>query len=544
MEALRGHPGRSEPPPELHAPTSRLNRLKDRLSCLPATTSSIVAPPPSPDLEPVRSIVAPPPSPDPEAVRSLSTATSRTTTTGLASDRSSAATSVPSFPKIFPNIFTVQKFRVSPEMEIYGDIKAVWTAQIKPRLSAVLLQSIPQGTCVQEFMMAGKRVGTMKPTLIITCGDTKTRRRVKKTFKAQIWLQKLLKDNKIMFVALVAETPLSAGPALNQRTIGMSSHSYVEALWGRTLVSGIEYTVQVPTFALVAEKPLSAGPALNERTTGMSSDSYAGALWGSNLVSGKDYTVQVSTSGAISACGLTLLIKNRDGNVQQHCTLGGLIIVNGEVLGLTTGHPLSPIRNEKSSSDQLEMDQPEEDSEDEDTSSNFSEPFVFNDDNEDDANENTSTSSSSHQKDANVPSTFMNESWRPPSPQTESSLPQAAALSELPESDLFGEDEAPIEHDWALLQTLPQSLVSKPNKVSYNDRRHDVLVEGIAPGPIGGAIVVLAANVGPQPGRLHSSPATMKIEKSVLEVQLITLENVLRKPSAFRIYEKSLPLLM
>lgn len=381
-------------------------------------------------------------------------------------------------------------------MEIDGDIKAVWTAQIKPRLSAVLLHSIPQGTCVQEFMMVGKRAGTMKPTLIITCGDTKTRRRVEKTFKAQIWLQKLLKDNKIMFVALVAETPLSAGPASNERTIGMSSDSYAEALWGSTLVSRKYYTVQVPT------------------------------------------------SGAMSTCGLTLLIKNGDGNVQQHCTLGGLIIVNGEVLGLTAGHPLSPIRNQKSSSDQLEMDQPEEDSENEDTSSIFSEPFVFNDDNEDDANENTSTSSSYHQKDANVPSTFMNEIWRPPSPQAEWSLPQAADLSELPGLDLFGEEKAPTEHDWALLQKLPQSLVSKPNKVSYNDRRHDVLVEGIAPGPIGGAVVVLAANVGPQPGRLHSSPATMKIEKSILDVQLITLENVLRKPSAFCIYEKSLPLLM
>lgn len=231
--------------------------LKNRLTCMPRIPSSIIVPPPSPK---------------PKPARSFSTIITTATATEPASGNSTAATPV----LLLPHIFTIQKLHVSPSMPMDEKIQAVWTRQIRSRLSAVLLHSIPTGTCVQEFMMAGKRPGILKPTLVVTCGDAATKKRVEKAFKCQGWLQGLLKANHIMFVALVAKTPLSAGPVSND---------------------------------------------------------------GSTVKLGGSYAVQLLPSGVTTSCGLGLLISGADSRLRQYCTLGGLLVVNDEILGLTAGHP-------------------------------------------------------------------------------------------------------------------------------------------------------------------------------------------------------------
>ena len=75
-------------------------------------------------------------------------------------------------------------------------------------------------------MMVRKRPDNLKPKLVITCGDAATKKRVEKTFKRQGWLQKMLKVNHIMFIALVAKTPLSAGLASTDGNTVKLSESY------------------------------------------------------------------------------------------------------------------------------------------------------------------------------------------------------------------------------------------------------------------------------------------------------------------------------
>lgn len=354
-----------------------------------------------------------------------------------------------------------------------GETQAVWTRQIKSRLSAVLLYSIPTGTCVQEFMMVGKRPDTLKPTLVITCGDAVTKRRVEKTFKSQGWLQELLKVNHIMFVTLVAKTPLSAGPASND---------------------------------------------------------------GSTVRLSESYAVQILPPGITTSCGLGLLISGADSRLRQRCTLGGIIVVNGELLGLTAGHPFPKIRDDVIGRQGFEAAEVAEDSSDEGNSLTLHEPFVFNDSDDDEANEHPTPSTLSAGEDFDGPSSSVNGSphrqygtSRQFSQSVEWYLPQAAILPvSSPRHVSFVEDTL-NDHDWALLEMLPPAVTSKPNKTTHNDLHHDMPIEETFSGPACGEVTITIADIGPRFGYLHCSPATMKINQTVLEVQLITLECVLRK---------------
>ncbi|KAI4116589.1 MAG: hypothetical protein LQ338_007683 [Usnochroma carphineum] len=354
-------------------------------------------------------------------------------------------------------------------------IQTLWTGQIKSRLRAVLLRSIPRGTCVQEFMMVGKRPESLRPTLVITCGDTATKKLVEKTFRSQNWLQELLKANHIMFVAMVAEVCLSAGPdADNASTVKLSG----------------------------------------------------------------SYAVQVPPSGVMTACGLDLLIHGADDCTPRHCTLGGLIVVNGETLGLTAGHPFSKIRRERIPWEHLDVDRTVGDSGDEEDSTASSEPFVFNGDDDDDNNDangdSSASTSSLDETDVLPPPTDgkphrRSEASRPSSPSINWYSSQAAILPASNPARITPADDLLTDHDWALLEALPPIVTSRPNKVAHIDLPRDFLVEGIVSGPACGEVTITTGGIGPQSGYLHSSPATMKVDKFVLEVHLITLERILRK---------------
>jgi hypothetical protein len=69
--------------------------------------------------------------------------------------------------------------------------------------------------------MAGRRADHLKPTIVVTCGDMKTRKRVQKVFKRQEWLQKLLKASGMLFVAAVEPTHLSSLNTTQKLGIGI-----------------------------------------------------------------------------------------------------------------------------------------------------------------------------------------------------------------------------------------------------------------------------------------------------------------------------------
>lgn len=123
--------------------------------------------------------------------------------------------------------------------------------------------------------MAGKKPNCLRPCLVLTCGDVATKKKVEKLFKSLTWLQELLRAKGVMFVALVAKTRLSAEPA----------EIHPGELKTITRCS-IEVLYQASTF-----------------------------------------------------CGRSVRVSFPLEAEEKYCTLGGLIMVDNVIYGLTAGHP-------------------------------------------------------------------------------------------------------------------------------------------------------------------------------------------------------------
>lgn len=457
MEALKLN---TSPADLLVKITTPYERVKTRFKEIPRPPSSITVSSPS-------SLWS--------SANRISTATTSTTFTQPSPDINVAALSISQIPQVF----LVQKFYVSPGMSIDEKMQEVWTLHIKSRLSAVLLRNIPSGTCVQEFMMVGKRPNALKPTVFITCGDLTVKKRVEKVFKSQGWLQELLKTNHMGFIALIANTPLSAGP--------MSHDDGVETL-------------------------------------------------------DNSYAVQLPRPDVLTSCGLELLINGADSHRRQRCTLGGLLLVKARVFGLTAGHSFFRAKDVSLRRKLSEAVEDIDDSNDEESSSISSEPFVFDSDSDDNENDDLVDPNVllfEHANTLPVPidglscdrntgsGSFLSVEW---------SVPQAAIFS-LPHSKhLSSIEEPPNFFDWALLESLPLAVKVRPNAILDVDQRVYTPIEGISPSPACGRVVVSAASIEPQRGYLHNSPVTMQVEGSVLEVQLVVLESILRKCHLSRQY--------
>ena len=363
-------------------------------------------------------------------------------------------------------IFPTQNWHVSPDMPVAGEHEKIWKRHVINRLTRTLDQKIPVGTYVLEFMMAGKgkRSENLKPTVIITCGDVATKKNVDKTIKGETWLQVLLKRHNIEFVAVVEATVLSGGSATNE---------------GRTVKLSKAYAVQL----------------LPSTTT---------------------------------SCGLALRINDADSPVQQHCTLGGLIVVNDKILGLTAGHPFQKfMHNFPRQANLTSLGEKE--------GNNSSGPFVFNGVNKGDGKDDSSASAVSTDGNANVNSAPIDGPHRQAQtlisfpPSMEWYLPQAVTLPVSNPRHVLSCKDPLYDHDWALLEKLPPIVTSKPNKPIHHDLHDEVIIEETVPGPARGEVTIAIAGMDPQLGYLYSSPATIKVEKFILNVQLITLKQVLRK---------------
>lgn len=326
--------------------------------------------------------------------------------------------------------------------------------------------------------MTERRPDAWKPTVVITCGDPKVKKAVEKTFKSQGWLQELLKTHHIMFIALV-----------------------------------------------VTEVSESAGPALNEGSTLWCNDAYA---------------VQLLPSGVATSCGLEVIVLGDDRQRHQKCTLGGLLIVNGELRGLTAGHPFHKVEQNARGRPHFDSDQDGEYAEDDDCSATSSEPFVFNDDDTDVTNEYSSASSNvSLPGKSEVPSRLVDENlqdhYEASDHMRQTELlstnhhpPHSAIVPVFSTQDDSSTEEGRVDHDWALLD-LPSAIKALPNKISHIDERHDIAINGTVSSDASGDVTIAVAGTGPQLGYLHPCPATFMVDGLIRQVQLITLDRVLRE---------------
>ena len=226
--------------------------------------------------------------------------------------------------------------------------------------------------------------------------------------------------------------------------------------------------------------------------------------------------------------------QRADSRDRKYCTLRGLLVVNGEALGLTTGHPLREVEHNVIRRGLKEAAQDTEGSSDEESSTTSIEPFVFNDGDDDFANDDMTASTVSLHKNNVLPTSNdgtldrQHKISRRCSPSTKWYLPQAAVFPVSTPGHFSSIADPHDVYDWALLETLPPAVRSQPNKIPHFDLHHDILIDGTTSGPACGEVTIAVAGIGLQLEYLHSSPATMKVDEFVLDVQLITLERVLR----------------
>ncbi|KAL9035371.1 MAG: hypothetical protein Q9180_004898 [Flavoplaca navasiana] len=365
-----------------------------------------------------------------------------------------------------PKIFSAQKFYVSPSTPMDEGLQSVWRHQIFDRLNQTLKIAVPTGLCLQEFLHMGRRSNALRPTLVINCGDARIKRQVEKAFKNQTWLQELLKSKGITFIALVVNISLS------------SSHESIH------------------------QQPVDQMEA---------------------------HPVQGYPSDPSTSCGLNLLFKDGNTGLGQRCTLGGLIAVDGAIVGLTAGHLIQDFENHAPSVPVESAEDPDEDQ----RSEVSSEPFVFNGD-DDDATGASRTSSDSSHPQVEEPSPCINEPIsvhdRSPatSPPTLDLEPPISVLCPLPPTELtsFG-DKRRDYSDWALFQDLPPPVKSRPNMSRSIDSHVDTPIDGIVSGRTFGPVTICILGLVPRLAYLHSSPAAMKIGLSIFNVQLMTMDKIL-----------------
>ena len=165
-------------------------------------------------------------------------------------------------------------------------IQRLWREEIRNRLDMVLYHNITGSAALSQIIIAGKRRECLQPYLLITCGNSKTKERVTKLLRSQVWLKQVLKANRTTICTQVAPIPKSAGVA----------SEFEETL--REDFGGGSYSVRLPR--------------------------------------GRIDTTR----------GLSILVRDSGTDPVRYRTLGGLILLDGVLYGLTAGHPSFPSRNQ------------------------------------------------------------------------------------------------------------------------------------------------------------------------------------------------------
>ncbi|KAL9105714.1 MAG: hypothetical protein Q9227_009154 [Pyrenula ochraceoflavens] len=368
-----------------------------------------------------------------------------------------------------PQVTVLQGLYISPAMSIDDKVQKVWDQQIKDRLAVLLLHEIHSGTCVQELMMVGKKPNSLRPTIIISCGDSQTRSSVQKLAKRQKWLRNVLKDNCIMFVAVTASITLS---------------SWLDASKARETSNEYPYA-------------------------------------------------QIAGSSYSTACGLSVRVTCEDRS-QRHCTLGGLLIVNGEIFGLTVGHAFKQDKMHQSIAQEAEdLLSSEVSSEDEGSDSSSLKYFLNTGNGNDESGvADTPPLNSSYGTDSRsslapeVPCEEDNLCTANTGPLTAWSHPLTVICSTLASND-NSIPNTPYACDWALLRHLPPTLARSHNKVKPSSSDPGALIQDIVSGSCQAEVCVIIGISDTVPGYLRSCRGSMFVEGVISEVQLVVLEQIL-----------------
>lgn len=219
-------------------------------------------------------------------------------------------------------------------------------------------------------------------------------------------------------------------------------------------------------------------------------------------------------------------------------------MVNGETFGLTAGHPFKAHFDHRSGHNKPHDPDPDvRNLDDEDIRDASGELFVFNDD-ENSRRSFASTSGGSLHDSADVPQNSINDTTHAQRDISKINLssvkwsqPYNAVVPLSTPNNPSSSEEPRGDGDWALLEMPPDSTIMLPNKVACIHPQHDAIVQKTVSGPAHGEITIAIAGIGVQLGCLHSSPVTLKVNESILDVQLITLEHILRKCRLYLPYD-------
>ena len=398
---------------------------------------------------------------------SISTIPSSTSGTDSSLSTLTTSTSLVSLPPK-ADIVRIQGLYVSPSMLIDEELQRLWREEIRNRLDLVLYRNISGSTALSQIMMAGKRRECLQPYLLITCGSPETKERVMKLLKKQVWLKDMLKANRITICAQVAPILKSAG-----------------------LASEMEDTLIGKDFR------------------------------------GGSYSVGLPHGQINTACGLPVLVCDPRTDPVRYCTLGGLILLDGVLYGLTAGHPFISEQEVVSGE-----------------TSNFGQDIVTAD-----LEGASEVSDDSFFEDGDVFSESFSSPTEPAtkehiwqsSPQGPTKISQRLLSSVewskprgviLPSRGLRRNEfnkEAPRTGDWALLEWPLRSTTTPLHDVIHSGYNGQPSLQTMSTGSRQGEVYIKTVDLGLQSGYLHASPGSLMLENSIIDVQLITLEVILRE---------------
>lgn len=128
----------------------------------------------------------------------------------------------------------VQGYWVSSKMP-EKELQALWIEKIQKRLAMELLASVRTGGWVLEFCLIGKAHDDLKPYIVVTCIEKKTKWEVEKVCKSFLWLRETMKRHRIRLITFHATTRLSAA-------FGRAAHEYLGIMFSgnpRTYCGGV-----------------------------------------------------------------------------------------------------------------------------------------------------------------------------------------------------------------------------------------------------------------------------------------------------------------
>jgi hypothetical protein len=487
-------------------------------------------------------------------------------------------------------LFFLSKVHVAPSLPVQDELELLWDECIRARLRACLVHEITRGTCVQELMMAGRRADHLKPTIVVTCGDMKTRKRVQKVFKRQEWLQKLLKASGMLFVAAVEPTHLSSLNTTQKLGIGIGiavgvgiplalsllmvwlilrRHAYHDRRETMTQIArpvrteslayqqdALAHSRQPAPFQLRVEQwrveprlhDLSADPlatnfppqpsfcppppptAIHQMPTPAihMQEPVTSLAYEQNAATHKVMSCTLdSNQGLDTLCGQQLTItESANGDLLQ-CTLGGVLVVDGDMYGMTVGHVFSldhPYPASASTSIITPEASQNEELDDSGCTIDTEEAFWF-------GLEGGAELSQQEISNPEHISTLMQHAEEVAAGNADKTSPAAASGPDQQFSGLHDVlnvfNKAVDQSDWALLH-LPRTLSPSNNLKDPRNPWFKTVIVGIADDYAQGDVSVLFRDRSFS-GVLRKSISTFLTEGRAYDVQLIVLNDMLRK---------------